>query len=98
MDIYSVVDDPSSAPFLIFGYILSADALTDAVKVNKAAKVRRKLGEDFGKGIAKIESITRVCKVCINKKRHSGYQEPACSPSNKLCPADAVTGSIEITL
>ncbi|KAJ5968336.1 hypothetical protein N7501_004584 [Penicillium viridicatum] len=33
----SVVDDPSSAPFLNFGYILSADALTDVVKVNKAA-------------------------------------------------------------
>ncbi|KAJ5426564.1 hypothetical protein N7465_001634 [Penicillium sp. CMV-2018d] len=37
MDLYSVVDDPSSAPFLIFGYILGADALTDVVKVNKAA-------------------------------------------------------------
>ncbi|CAI7579996.1 unnamed protein product [Penicillium viridicatum] len=34
---YSVVDDPSSAPFLIFGYILSADALTDVDQVNKAA-------------------------------------------------------------
>ncbi|KAJ5214661.1 hypothetical protein N7449_001830 [Penicillium cf. viridicatum] len=53
MDIYSIVDDPSSVPFLIFGYILSADALTDAVKVNKAAKARRRLGKDFGKGMAK---------------------------------------------
>lgn len=37
MGLYSVVNDPSSAPFLIFGYVLSADARTDAVKVNKAA-------------------------------------------------------------
>lgn len=37
MGLYSVVDDPSSAPFLIFGYILGADALTDVVNVNKAA-------------------------------------------------------------
>ncbi|KUM62831.1 hypothetical protein ACN42_g4272 [Penicillium freii] len=34
---YSVADDPPSAPSLIFGYILSADALTDVDKVNKAA-------------------------------------------------------------
>lgn len=37
MGLYSVVNDPSSEPFLIFGYVLSADARTDAVKVNKAA-------------------------------------------------------------
>lgn len=37
MGLYSVVDDPSSAPFFIFGYMLSADALMGAVKVNKAA-------------------------------------------------------------
>ncbi|CRL19081.1 unnamed protein product [Penicillium camemberti] len=37
MGLYSVFDDTPSAPFLICGYILSADALTDAVKVNKAA-------------------------------------------------------------
>lgn len=37
MGLYSVFYDTPSAPFLICGYILSADALTDAVKVNTAA-------------------------------------------------------------
>lgn len=41
MDIYSVIDDPSSGPFIIFGYVLSAGALADAVKANKAAQARR---------------------------------------------------------
>ncbi|KAJ5176494.1 uncharacterized protein N7482_002371 [Penicillium canariense] len=70
LGIYSVVDDPSSAPFLIFGYILSAGALTDAVKVSKAARARRamgesdlaKLGDEFGKGMTKIDNVMRACR------------------------------------
>ncbi|OQE36040.1 hypothetical protein PENCOP_c012G03701 [Penicillium coprophilum] len=70
IDIYSVVDGPSSAPFVIFSYILSAGALNDAVKVNKAAKAKRgmgakdlaKLGADFERGMTKIDTIMRACK------------------------------------
>ncbi|OQE18517.1 hypothetical protein PENFLA_c021G02635 [Penicillium flavigenum] len=45
MDIYSVVNNPSSVVFTIFGYILSAGALTGDSKVSTAAKARRAMGE-----------------------------------------------------
>lgn len=41
--------------------------------------------------MAKIESIIRVCKAQIDKKGNCGYQQPTCSPLNKLCREDAVT-------
>lgn len=72
MDVYSVVDNPSSVVFVIFGYILSACTLTDDSKVSKSAKARRAMGEralvkpskDFGKGMAKISM--RACKTWLS--------------------------------
>ncbi|KAJ6179112.1 hypothetical protein N7519_009573 [Penicillium mononematosum] len=84
---YSVVDNPSSVVFIIFGYILSAGALTDHSKVSTAAKARRAMGErdlakpskDFGKNMAKIETSMRACKAWIDKARSCGYHEPTYS-------------------
>ncbi|OLN89005.1 hypothetical protein CCHL11_06054 [Colletotrichum chlorophyti] len=39
--IYDVVQDPKSAPFLIFDLILGAGALRDVAKVGRAAQIRR---------------------------------------------------------
>ncbi|KAL4860813.1 hypothetical protein BDV12DRAFT_204669 [Aspergillus spectabilis] len=69
-DIYSVVEDPASALFVIFGYTLGAGALKDSVRVNKAAAVKRgvkdddmrKLGDIMGLGMRKIDTILRTCK------------------------------------
>ncbi|KAL5362439.1 hypothetical protein BJX96DRAFT_177152 [Aspergillus floccosus] len=71
VDIYSVANDPSSAPFVVFSYILGAGALADAVKINKAAAARRamhaddvtKLGDTLSKGMTKIDTIMKVCKL-----------------------------------
>ncbi|KAJ5373624.1 hypothetical protein N7517_005630 [Penicillium concentricum] len=46
MGIYSVVDDHSSAPYFVFGYI----------KVNKAAKARRAMGK---KDLVKLDEDFR---------------------------------------
>lgn len=45
IDIYFVVDNPSSVVFIIFSCIPSAGALTDDSKVSTAAKARRAMGE-----------------------------------------------------
>lgn len=45
IDIYFVVDNPSSVVFIIFSCIPSAGALTDDSKVGTAAKARRAMGE-----------------------------------------------------
>ncbi|KAH7633846.1 hypothetical protein B0T09DRAFT_372316 [Sordaria sp. MPI-SDFR-AT-0083] len=70
LDIYSVTQDPSQAPFLIFGNILSVGALKNPVKMNTAAAARRamgpddisRLGEIVTKGLGKIATV--VSKVC----------------------------------
>jgi hypothetical protein len=69
-DLYSIVDDLASAPFVIFGYILQAGALADAVKVNKAAQARRslrnedidKFGAVFARGMTKIDNVMKACR------------------------------------
>lgn len=52
----------------------------------------RRLGKDFGEDLAKIESIMRAWTAWIDKNGHRGYQQPACSPLNKLRSEGAVTG------
>ena len=70
-DIYTLTQDSSQAPFLIFGYILSAGSLVDAVKIGKAAEIRRgmkdadvaKLGKNVGDGLGKIGKVmAKACK------------------------------------
>ncbi|KAL3476202.1 hypothetical protein BJX99DRAFT_258716 [Aspergillus californicus] len=70
LDIYTVVEDPSSAPFVIFGYILQVGALRDATKVRNAAVARRgmkqedvdKMGAVFSRGMGKINTLMKICK------------------------------------
>jgi hypothetical protein len=69
LDLYSMVVDPGSAPFVIFSYILGG-GLTDAVRVEKAARARRgmrpndikRIGDVFAKGITKINNLMLSCK------------------------------------
>jgi hypothetical protein len=69
LDLYSMVVDPGSAPFVIFSYILGG-GLTDVVRVAKAARARRgmrpndikRIGDVFAKGITKINNLMLSCK------------------------------------
>ncbi|KAL2833014.1 hypothetical protein BDW59DRAFT_157153 [Aspergillus cavernicola] len=71
LDIYTVVEDPSSAPFIIFGYILHVGALRDATKIRNAAVARRgmkqedvdKMGAVFSRGMVKIDTVMKACKL-----------------------------------
>lgn len=46
-----------------------------------------KLGKDFGDKYGQNREYYKG-----NKKGNCGYQQPTCSPLNKLCREDAVTG------
>ncbi|KAL2851351.1 hypothetical protein BJX68DRAFT_266262 [Aspergillus pseudodeflectus] len=69
LDLYSMVDDPGSAPFLVFSYILGG-GLADAVRVTKAARARRgmrpddikRMGDVFANGMTKIDNLMMSCK------------------------------------
>lgn len=71
-DIYAVSKDPSQAPFLMFGYILSAGSLAEAAKIGKAAEPKRgmsdvdisKLGKNVGDSLGKIGKVmSNACKL-----------------------------------
>lgn len=70
-DVYSVVNDPSSVPFVLFSYMLGLGALRDRSGVHSAADVRRamkdgdiaKLGKAVVNGLGKIRKITQSCKL-----------------------------------
>jgi hypothetical protein len=74
LDIYSIVDDPASAPMVIFGDLLGLGVIGGAVgrgeqEIEKLGKLRRgmtagevsKLGSVFSAQTAKIDKIIGKC-------------------------------------
>lgn len=72
LDIYQVVQDPSSAPLAVFGILLGGLSLLKAPKMfGDAATAKRamkagdlaKLGDTVKNGVQRVNSLTKTCKL-----------------------------------